>query len=377
MNTESKLSKQKILIVEDEAILAKSLQDNLEDMGYIVTGIADTAIQAIMKFFADEPDLILMDIHLKEDIDGIRTAEKIREQKSVPIVYLTANQDKATFERAKISGALGYVLKPFHIRELQISIEIALSQFNTNKIISGLETSLLNAEKLSTIGAFTAGIIHDIKSPLVLLNHAHINLKKVLNEEDRDIQNSSIKDTLSLIERGISTIVKTIKNYKRLIEFTDTEIGEIISISEVIKKSLNICSYIAIENKIKFNEIKSNKETVVWCGKIALFQVIVNLIRNSCDALEKISDAWIEISWEELNENQIELKVADSGRGIPAEIQDKIFEPFFTSKSPGKGLGIGLNLCQKILEKFHGKLVLDKNAKNTCFVITLFKTEPK
>ncbi len=369
--------KQKILIVEDEAILAESLQETLEDLGYIITGIADTAMQAIMKFFADEPDLILMDIHLKEGLDGIKVAEKIREQKSVPIVFLTANQDNATFERAKISGAFGYVLKPFQLRELQIVIEIALNQFNTNKIISGLEKSLLSAEKLSTIGAFTSGIIHDIKAPLVFIQQAYDNLKSSLNEGNNDIDDSSIKDTMRLIEKGKNAILNTIKNYSGMIDSTELEMGSLVSIDETIKNSMDICFYNAIENKIKFKEMNSNKKTLVWCGKVVLFQVIVNLLKNSCDALANTQDAWIEISWKDLNTEQVEIKITDSGTGIPSLIQEKIFEPLYTSKPQGKGMGLGLNLSKKILEKFNGRLELDKNAKNTCFVITLLKNKPQ
>jgi two-component system, NtrC family, sensor kinase len=375
LSNDSTSSKQKILIVEDEAILAESLQETLEEMGYVITGIADTAMQAIMKFFADEPDLILMDIHLKDGMDGIKAAEKIREQKPVPIVFLTANQDNATFERAKISGALGYVLKPFQLRELQIVIEIALNQFNTNKIISGLENSLLNAEKLSTIGAFTTGIIHDIRSPLVFIQQAYDNLKRSLNEDNKDINTSTIKESMRLIEKGKNNILNTIKNYSAMIEATETEIGTQVSIYETIKNSMDICFFNAIENNIKLKEITSNKETTVWCGKIALFQVIVNLLKNSCDALVKTHDPWIEISWKELNSEQIELKITDSGAGIPTLIQEKIFEPLYTTKLPGKGMGIGLNLCKKILEKFHGSLELDKNAKNTCFIMKLLKNK--
>lgn len=377
MKTIAKETKQKILIVEDEAILAKSLQDTLEEMGYIVTGIADTAIRAIMLFFSDEPDLILMDIHLNGDIDGIRTAEKIQEQKAVPIVYLTANQENSTFERAKIAGALGYVLKPFQTRELQIVIEIALSQFQSNKTISELENSLLNAEKLSTIGVFTSGIIHDIKSPLTLIYQADDILKMTLTENDKDIIHSKVRNSIELIEKGTKSVLNTINSYTDMINTTENETGALISIRDACNNAFLICHYIAIKKNVRFKEINSNKETTVWCGKIALFQVLVNLIKNSCDALENKQDSWIEISWEDLNAEQVALKVTDSGAGIPNEIQEKIFSPLFTTKAPRKGTGLGLNLCKKLLEKFHGTLVLDKDSKNTCFVITLNKNKQK
>jgi len=117
---------ERILIVEDEIITAEDIRESLLDMGYSVLGIVSSGEEAIEKLEADNPDLVLMDIMLMGEMDGIETANEIRSRFNIPVVYLTAYGDKEIMERAKISEPFGYILKPFNERELQINIEIAL-----------------------------------------------------------------------------------------------------------------------------------------------------------------------------------------------------------------------------------------------------------
>ncbi|MCX6993380.1 MAG: response regulator [Kiritimatiellaeota bacterium] len=116
----------RILIVEDESIVAKDIQNSLTGMGYTVAGIVAFGEEAVERVGALKPDLILMDVMLKGAIDGIEAAERIRREHSVPVIYLTAYTDDDTLRRAKVTEAFGYLLKPFEDRELRTTIEMAL-----------------------------------------------------------------------------------------------------------------------------------------------------------------------------------------------------------------------------------------------------------
>ena len=116
----------KILVVEDEHIVALDIRNRLKGLGYAVPAIAHSGKQAIEKTEEHGPDLVLMDIMLKGDMDGIDTANYIHENIGIPVIYLTAYADQSTFERAKITEPYGYILKPFDERELYTSIEMAL-----------------------------------------------------------------------------------------------------------------------------------------------------------------------------------------------------------------------------------------------------------
>jgi len=120
------LSKPKILVVEDENLVAKSIQSMLTNMGYEAPDVALSGEKAIKKAGDIQPDLILMDIKLKGEMDGIEAAEIIHDRFDIPVVYLTAFADEETLERAKITEPFGYLLKPFEEQDLQSTIEMAL-----------------------------------------------------------------------------------------------------------------------------------------------------------------------------------------------------------------------------------------------------------
>jgi PAS domain S-box-containing protein/diguanylate cyclase (GGDEF)-like protein len=120
------MDKIRMMIVEDERIVAMDLQGRLKSMGYEVVGSAVSGEEAIEKAEALRPDMILMDIMLDGQLDGIQAAEIIRSRFGIPVIYLTAYADTATLERAKITEPFGYILKPFEERELHGHIEIAL-----------------------------------------------------------------------------------------------------------------------------------------------------------------------------------------------------------------------------------------------------------
>lgn len=116
----------KILVVEDEVIVARTIASQLNQLGYMVTGTASSGKVAIAKASATQPELVLMDIVLKGEMDGITAAGYIREHLDIPVIFLTAYGDENTLERAKITQPFGYVVKPFTIKDLRIAIEIAL-----------------------------------------------------------------------------------------------------------------------------------------------------------------------------------------------------------------------------------------------------------
>lgn len=129
------MSKTKILIVEDESIVAKDIQFSLNKLGYAVCGIASSSDKAIDLAGKEQPDLVLMDIMLKGDINGIDTALKMKEMFTVPVIFLTAYADEATLEKAKIAEPYGYIIKPFKEVDLQTTIEVAVYKHGKEQAI--------------------------------------------------------------------------------------------------------------------------------------------------------------------------------------------------------------------------------------------------
>ncbi|HIE83952.1 MAG TPA: response regulator [Dehalococcoidia bacterium] len=114
------MSVKSLLVVEDEVLVARDIKARLTRMGYNVLDTAMKGQEAVEKALALKPDLILMDIHLADEIDGIEAAIRIKKELDVPVIFCTAYADEETLDRAKISEPFGYVLKPFDNRELEI-----------------------------------------------------------------------------------------------------------------------------------------------------------------------------------------------------------------------------------------------------------------
>jgi CheY-like chemotaxis protein len=144
------MPKATILVVEDERVVASDLRLRLESGGYAVCAIVSSGLEAVEKAGALRPDLVLMDVTLRGEFDGIQAAEEIRKRHGLPVVYLTAHSDEGTLQRAKISEAFGYILKPFEEREIFANIEMALYKHAMEKRLR--ESERLLSTTLRSIG---------------------------------------------------------------------------------------------------------------------------------------------------------------------------------------------------------------------------------
>jgi DNA-binding LytR/AlgR family response regulator len=122
----------KILVVEDEMIIAAKISMQLTSLGYEVTGILPRGEQAIQQVKENKPDILLLDINLKGELDGIATAHQIQQFADIPVIYLTANSDEATFNRAKPTKPYAFISKPFKQLDLQRAIELTISRMAEN-----------------------------------------------------------------------------------------------------------------------------------------------------------------------------------------------------------------------------------------------------
>ncbi|MEX0943296.1 MAG: EAL domain-containing protein [Pseudomonadales bacterium] len=155
-----------LLVVEDEVLVARDIKARLTRMGYDVVDIASRGKEAIEKALNHRPDLVLMDINLRDEMDGVEAAIRIREQYDVPVIFCTAYSNEDTLERAKISEPYGYVLKPFDNRELEINIEIALYKHRVEKDLTDTRRRLD-----ATLTNVSDGVIAaDVDGKIYLIN---------------------------------------------------------------------------------------------------------------------------------------------------------------------------------------------------------------
>lgn len=221
-------------------------------------------------------------------------------------------------------------------------------------------------QKLANLGEMFAGIIHDINNPLMMIEANIKRAKKKINDDE-------VNELLTKVEMSsqkISKIVKGIKVYIRQDGTAEPHVKE--NLGKIVDDALVIC-----ENKLKENMVAVTfdpkiNQMEVSCHFTQIFQVFVNLISNAIDAISGLQEKSIEITAKDLGD-RIQVRFIDSGNGIPKEIQEKMFNAFFTTKDRGVGSGLGLSLCRKILEAHGGSLTIDDSAPRTTFVVELMK----
>ena len=145
-----------ILVVEDELIVSKDIQQRLADLGYPVAGSAATGAEAVCLAEELGPDLVLMDIVLQGDMDGIEAARSITSDLGIPVIFLTAFADEKTVERAKLVGSYGYLIKPFQDRDLKVTIEMAIQRSSQERELRRSEKHFRTLATVSAAGIYMA-----------------------------------------------------------------------------------------------------------------------------------------------------------------------------------------------------------------------------
>ena len=196
----------KILVVEDESIVSLEIQSRIGDLGYLVSDAVFSGEQALLSVENNTPDLILMDINLRGEIDGIETANLISQKFSIPIIYMTAYADNETLQRAKATSPYAYIIKPIEVRELHTSIEIALFKSSIEKKLIESEKRFRSLFENATIGFYKTSF----SGELLMANNAFI---KILGIDEDDLK----------FNRNISYGYVDINRRKEFIELLNNE----------------------------------------------------------------------------------------------------------------------------------------------------------
>lgn len=266
-------------------------------------------------------------------------------------------------------------------------------KFNLNEENRELMNSKTFEHKLLSLGEMAAGIAHDINNPLsiILSNSEILNyiIKELVEEfEEKDIYDKlsyEAKDNFEDFKESLDSIQEASNRAANIVEgmriFSRKNKGNSkkTNIIHTIKNSISFC-YSNLENRhidIQFDD-KQHSYLEIFGEEVFLYQIFVNLINNARDAVENLGELnkWIKIKIKENDDpDYITIQVIDGGSGIAQDIQNKIMNPFFTTKDAGKGTGLGLSICTKLLAEQGGKLRINNDLANTCFEIILPKKE--
>ncbi|MEP7122908.1 MAG: response regulator [Byssovorax sp.] len=369
----------KIMVVEDESIVAKDLELTLKRLGYSVPATASSAADALSKADKHRPDLVLMDIHLQGDIDGIAVARRLRSEMDIPVIYLTAYADDDTVARARETEPFGYLLKPFNERELRSMLEVAIYKHDA-------EARLRHSDRMASIGTMAAGVAHEIDNPLAYMISNLDFAAKAVAEVTADLASAPRDepgfDPLVDRLRGASAAIddagsgavrvrKIVADVSRFARAEETDRAP-ITLWDTLESAIRLCSHHLQHHAVIVRD--PGRVPRVMASTQGLEQVFINLLVNAAQAMPegRPQANRIHVKTRTDDGGQAVVEIVDAGAGITAEVKERIFDPFFTTKPVGLGTGLGLSICQRIIADFGGTIAVESAVgAGTLFRITL------
>jgi signal transduction histidine kinase len=378
-----------VLVADDEPDMRRFLVSQLEEE-YEVIEAAD-GNEAAEKAQSSMPDVILLDLMMPHK-DGLQVCRELREYAptvNIPIILLTARADEEAKFDALQMGANDFLAKPFSSTELQARIKNLIeSHHNQRKLtkqnkalseaidqIKETEMQLVQSEKLSSLGRMSAGIIHEINNPLnfsLTGLFALRNKGKKLAAEDRGEYDAIVND----IEEGLKR-VRNIVSDLRTFTHPGVGTGEPVEAGDVADAALRFLGG-EWKNKVDIHQQIPPAQNL-WANRNKLIHVLVNLVQNAIDALGEKEfnngekpQIWIN---GKLEGNRSIITVRDNGPGIEQKIVNKIFDPFFTTKEVGKGMGLGLSICYRIVQGYGGKISVNSERGRYCEFVLDFPAD--
>ena len=230
---------------------------------------------------------------------------------------------------------------------------------------------LQSTARLTALGGMAAEISHEIKNPLTVLTLNNAQMKqKILSAVDGKIDTDYFVSKTEIAEKMLKRLIdimNTLRSHYNSGVFDDYKN---LNMNDLFEEVKIVCDFRAQKSGIKVRFIEAEKNLFIECRSVQIIQVLQNLVQNAMDALEGQASPKIEIEAKRIGDEQVEITVTDSGKGIDPEVRSFIFDPFFTTKSKEKGSGLGLSISKRFIEEHGGKIHL-ADSPQTKFVILL------
>ncbi|MGH1397573.1 MAG: hybrid sensor histidine kinase/response regulator [Trichormus sp.] len=364
----------RILIVEDEQLVADDLRETLEYLGYIVCDLVASGEQAILKAEILQPDLVLMDIRLEGEMDGIEASFEIQSRFHLPVVYLTANADRATLDRAKASHPFGYILKPFDERILGTTIEIALSRHQAEievkkaLVAARTEQQIAEAENQQTSQNLYIAV-HEFRNPITTIKLSAEMLKAYgdqMSEQRKQNHINRIESATDSLTNLLENILTLGKSESANLVF-DPQPLDVVNFCEEIVESLQL----SVKQQYQIIFSVDGNHRIAELDEQLLWHLVNNLLANAIKYSPVGSKILFKLIWEE---NILCFQITDQGIGIPPESQAKLFEPFQRASNVGNipGTGLGLAIVKRCTQLHGGTIYFDSAlGKGTTFTVRL------
>lgn len=372
----------RLLLVDDNPANLRVLFEALQGAGYKIS-LAHSGEMALDVARRLHPDLLLLDITMP-GIDGFEVCRRLRESgetRDAAVIFLTASTDPQTKVAGLGLGAVDYVTKPINVDEVLARIRVHLTIRRLNRQLAeanrDLEqrvaertAQLLHADRLATLGAVTAGLLHEVRNPLVTLSGYHRLIRRSLDEmlqaKPDDAALQQICERVATAQQAGERVVEILES---MLAFARKESRRgPVRLDEVIDEAVRMIAGWKYEIPVRLHAPAT--PVTVHASKAELLQVLTNLLQNSADALAGREAPSIRLAWF-AERTQAVIEFSDNGPGVPDDLRANLFRPFFTTKER-QGTGLGLMISRQIVESLAGSMSYQPaDSGGACFLIRL------
>ncbi len=372
------MQKIRLLLVDDETNFLNILAKRLKKRG-ITPELAANAEQCLSIIDNQPIDVVVTDVKMP-DMDGLQLVKTIKSKyPDIEVILLTGHASTRDGIEGIKAGAFDYLTKPVEIEQLLEKIHQAFEKVfqkqekrRLAEFQAKIEQQMIVTERLASLGTLATGVAHEINNPLAIIKEAAGYLGQLLKK--KDMEDFTYKEQF---EKGISKIETGIERARlithKLLGFVKK--SETSSLSKVDLKELVTEVFELLQREASFKNIQMILDTnespfIIHSDPYQLRQVLLNLLTNAIHASGIDGKITITVKYEE--ENTVVIAIEDTGEGIPKENLKKIFDPFFSTKCPGQGTGLGLFVSNNIIRKLGGMIEVESRlGQGTCFYVKL------
>jgi len=249
------------------------------------------------------------------------------------------------------------------LKKINSSLEETIN--SRTKELHKTQAKLIQKNKAVALGNMAATIVHELSQPLAAMNSSIAAIQAKASNNDWQGAGESVQ-RLSPLSNKMHNVIKLLKYFS----YQDSDSGSIVNLADVVEKSLDAFKDTLNEKNIELLLNTNNERISVKANPLKLDLVLSNIIKNAIDALEKTPQAKITITVEQ-KESEAHIIILDNGNGVDEEIIEKMFNPYFTTKEVGKGLGLGLSITYEIIQEYGGHIAVNNKKNGACFTISL------
>jgi len=368
----------RLLLVDDEDDFRRTVAKRLMKRGIDAKQAASG--KECLEILSNNPvDVVVLDVKMP-GMDGIETLHRIKKNHSeIEVIMLTGHATTQDGVDGIKTGAFDYLSKPIELEHLLAKIR----QAHEKRVREGekqkeadfrakMEQQMIATERLASLGTLAAGVAHEINNPLAIIRESAGWMKSILNKEElADMpRKGDFEMALGKIEKGVERAKRITLQLLGSVKQTDSTLSE-VDLKELMDETVGLLHKEAASKDIEIVQLIDPALRTIWTDPYKLRQVLINLITNAVHATGPGGKITATI---EPVGDRVALTIQDTGRGIPREHLKKIFEPFFSTKPPGEGTGLGLFVTRSIIEKLGGEMDLESQlGQGTRFCIRLPK----